>query len=172
MALFVDLAALSNGLHGSVQMDSVALFLWIGWLRHHGILNSFLRECRNNGLHQVIITSEMMIELVKTSYADFGRKISKIEFMEEDSEADEYVNCLLKVIESNPYQLTKLLDYLMLIAEKSSVEIKRIYIKGPYVDGKADSFFVQSNGIIGINRESYDLISKEICTFTERCLFE
>jgi hypothetical protein len=24
-------------LHGSVQMDSVALFSWIGWLRHHGI---------------------------------------------------------------------------------------------------------------------------------------
>lgn len=39
MALFVDLVALSNGLHGSVQMDSVALFSWIGWLRHHGILN-------------------------------------------------------------------------------------------------------------------------------------
>ena len=38
MALFVDLVALSNGLHGSVQMDSVALFSWIGWLRHHGIL--------------------------------------------------------------------------------------------------------------------------------------
>ena len=39
MALFVDLVALSNGLHGSVQMDSVALFSWIGWLRHHGIFN-------------------------------------------------------------------------------------------------------------------------------------
>lgn len=39
MALFVDLVALSNGLHGSVQMDSVALFSWIGWLRHRGILN-------------------------------------------------------------------------------------------------------------------------------------
>lgn len=38
MALFVDLVALSNGLHGSVQMDSVVLFSWIGWLRHHGIL--------------------------------------------------------------------------------------------------------------------------------------
>lgn len=38
MALFVDLVALSNGLHGSVQMDSVALFSWIGWLRHRGIL--------------------------------------------------------------------------------------------------------------------------------------
>ena len=41
MALFVDLVALSNGLHGSVQMDSVALFSWIGWLRHHGILTRF-----------------------------------------------------------------------------------------------------------------------------------
>ena len=35
----MDLVALSNGLHGSVQMDSVALFSWIGWLRHHGIFN-------------------------------------------------------------------------------------------------------------------------------------
>ena len=38
MALFVDLVALSNGLHGSVQIDLVALFSWIGWLRHRGIL--------------------------------------------------------------------------------------------------------------------------------------
>ena len=41
MALFVDLVALSNGLHGSVQMDSVALFSWIGWLRHHGIFSEY-----------------------------------------------------------------------------------------------------------------------------------
>lgn len=40
MALFMDLVALSNGLHGSVQMDSVALFSWIGWLRHHGIFTT------------------------------------------------------------------------------------------------------------------------------------
>ena len=44
MALFVDLVALSNGLHGSVQMDSVALFSWIGWLRHHGILTKVVAD--------------------------------------------------------------------------------------------------------------------------------
>ena len=44
MALFVDLVALSNGLHGSVQMDSVALFSWIGWLRHHGILKEHIEN--------------------------------------------------------------------------------------------------------------------------------
>ena len=51
----MDLAALSNGLHGSVQMDSVALFLWIGWLRHHGILrnaNDFGSIIRNQGYFQ------------------------------------------------------------------------------------------------------------------------
>ncbi len=44
MALFVDLVALSNGLDGSAQMDSVSLSLWIGWLRHHGILNVSYEE--------------------------------------------------------------------------------------------------------------------------------
>ena len=55
MALFMDLVALSNGLHGSVQMDSVALFSWIGWLRHHGIFihlcSSFRYKCLP-GLHE------------------------------------------------------------------------------------------------------------------------
>ena len=44
MALFVDLVALSNGLHGSVQMDLVALFSWIGWLRHHGIFSRMQKK--------------------------------------------------------------------------------------------------------------------------------
>jgi len=43
----MDLVALSNGLHGSVQMDSVALFSWIGWLRHHGILTIIKLQCEN-----------------------------------------------------------------------------------------------------------------------------
>lgn len=56
MALFMDLVALSNGLHGSVQMDSVALFSWIGWLRHHGILTALQPDERLtqmiHGLHE------------------------------------------------------------------------------------------------------------------------
>ena len=52
MALFVDLAALSNGLHGSVQMDSVALFLWIGWLRHHGILKQGRSKRKWSGINK------------------------------------------------------------------------------------------------------------------------
>lgn len=57
MALFVDLVALSNGLHGSVQMDSVALFSWIGWLRHHGILRNVKITVAENGT--IMITFSM-----------------------------------------------------------------------------------------------------------------
>ena len=62
MALFVDLAALSNGLHGSVQMDSVALFLWIGWLRHHGILNQ--QKVSNKQLKQLETFYGILIDIV------------------------------------------------------------------------------------------------------------
>ena len=58
----MDLVALSNGLHGSVQMDSVALFSWIGWLRHHGIFKqeiyaAILLHCLTN-----IITERIEVE--------------------------------------------------------------------------------------------------------------
>jgi len=53
----VDLVALSNGLHGSVQMDLVALFSWIGWLRHHGI---FIMYKLNHLLETIDIVMELL----------------------------------------------------------------------------------------------------------------
>ena len=71
MALFVDLVALSNGLHGSVQMDSVALFSWIGWLRHHGILNKeSLCEYRDSISATRIKTISNKIARLMESYFD------------------------------------------------------------------------------------------------------
>lgn len=68
MALFVDLVALSNGLHGSVQMDSVALFSWIGWLRHRGILNSV---SINKVFHSEAKKSKMTLDSFYTYFSDF-----------------------------------------------------------------------------------------------------
>ena len=66
MALFVDLVALSNGLHGSVQMDSVALFSWIGWLRHHGIL---IHEYRHSRLEK-----KEKVEEWRSSWAEHANR--------------------------------------------------------------------------------------------------
>ena len=76
MALFVDLVALSNGLHGSVQMDSVALFLWIGWLRHHGILTYIL----NNKDAVTKLKIQELADILFISKSAIHRFVKKIGF--------------------------------------------------------------------------------------------
>ena len=132
---------------------------------------SFLRECRKRELHQIIITSEIMIEIIKNAYYLKKCKAYKIELMEEDCDAELQINALIKSIDTNPYQFAELLDFLNLIAEKSSVEIKKIYLKS-FDKDKQDMFFIQSNGLIGINGESYENISNETLQIIKRCLFE
>ena len=50
---------------GKVFYDTSGVMKCISYDNANVEYYSFLRECRNNGLHQVIITSEMMIELIK-----------------------------------------------------------------------------------------------------------
>ena len=90
MALFVDLVALSNGLHGSVQMDLVALFSWIGWLRHHGIFNiiSLLKDEVSQ------YTSAPFNVRIESETATFYRipRVLFWDFVNQDPELKEYVN--------------------------------------------------------------------------------
>ena len=75
MALFMDLVALSNGLHGSVQMDSVALFSWIGWLRHHGIFN--MSMMKNTTVIYVQMIRSLCIQLLQEMDTDNINLIQK-----------------------------------------------------------------------------------------------
>ena len=75
MTLFVDLVALSNGLHGPVQMDSVALFLWIGWLRHHGILSKN-RNCVSGSNKQKIESRTILSEPVSKFFRNSKYNVS------------------------------------------------------------------------------------------------
>ncbi len=78
MALFVDLVALSNGLHGSVQMDSVALFSWIGWLRHRGILRDFEQKLSNDFKYfDSASISELKIDIISMWLADCSMEFRK-----------------------------------------------------------------------------------------------
>ena len=91
MALFVDLVALSNGLHGSVQMDLVALFSWIGWLRHHGIFTSELLNMNFMVSNYISIPEEVKVKdimlllgnencnYVKNKYGNIYQFVEKLE---------------------------------------------------------------------------------------------
>ena len=70
MALFVDLVALSNGLHGSVQMDLVALFSWIGWLRHHGIFSDSMTPLESEIASYILNNKDAVTKLKIQELAD------------------------------------------------------------------------------------------------------
>ncbi len=131
---------------------------------------TFLRKCRENGLRQVIVTSEIMTQLIRQACLDKGHIVYRIEFVEEDSDIQEEISDILKRLEKKPAYLGELLNRLRFLAENSSIDLKRIYIKGPYKNTHADNYFVQSNGIIGINKESYASLSVDISSLIERCL--
>ena len=131
---------------------------------------TYLRNAISDGYRQVIITSEIMLQIIRMSCMVKGYSIYRIEFAEEDAELNQEVSLLIQNAESNPVYLAELLYRLKFLMEQSSIDIRRLYIRGKYDGTVAPNFFIQSNGIIGINNEFYDELSNEISTEVERCL--
>ena len=131
---------------------------------------TFLRKCKSEGYRQVIVTTEIMIQLLRVSVIKKGFVIYKIEFAEEDCELENEIKNLLRNIENNPACFGDLINKIKFLSEQSSIDIRRVYIKGKYNGKFTPNFYIQSNGILGINAESYDDLSNGISTLVERCL--
>lgn len=132
---------------------------------------SFLRDQYNAGYRQIIVSSEAMIEIIKDAVINNKYSVYQIEFAEDDEELQEEIESILTAVETNPAYFALLLEKLQFLAEKSSIDIQRIKIKGRNVVGKAVDFYIQSNGLIGINEEVFDDILQKESTLIERCLF-
>jgi len=132
---------------------------------------AFLKEARAKGFRQVIVTSEVMLGFITFIYSEMQQKVYKIEFMEEDDELDAEIKDLLRRVEHNPYAISLLIEKLRFLAEKSSIDIKRVYIKGNYQNSE-ENYFIQANGIIGVDETHYVPVIKEISAFVKRCLQE
>ena len=130
---------------------------------------TYLRNMFSDGYKEIAITSEIMLNIIKTMCATKGYSIYEIEFDEEDEELNQEVDTLIKKVSSNPEYLTVLMDMLKSMSEEMSVNIKRIYMKGKYEEYNVPNFFIQSNGIVGINQECYEQILGIICDEVKRC---
>ena len=133
---------------------------------------TFLQKYKSKGYRQVIITTEIMIQLLRIFVIKKGFVIYKIEFAKEDCELENEIKNLLRNIENNPacFGFGYLINNIKFLSEQSSIDIRRVYIKGKYNGKFAPNFYIQSNGILGINAELYDDLSNEISTLVERCL--
>lgn len=92
---------------------------------------TFLIKCRDQGYKQVIISSEIMIQLICETCLEKGHKITKIEFVEEDAKLKEEIQVILQLMDRDSAYFCDLIDKLKFLAERSSIGIKRVYILKP-----------------------------------------
>lgn len=130
-----------------------------------------LKKYRGEGFKQIIITSEIMIKLIEYFVLNKKYKNYKIELMESDKDLNKEINSIIEKVNEEEVYFSELIKLLNFISEKSSIEISRIYFKGRDLNGKAINFFIQSNGITGINEEQFSFISDEILNLIQRELF-
>lgn len=132
---------------------------------------TFLKKCHNDGYRQVIITSEIMVKLIKDFVLKKELSVYNIEFIEEDNDLKDEISELLIEVHNDKSFFSELIEKLNFLSEKSSIDIQRVYFKGRNSNNIAISLYIQSNGIIGIDSKNYDFISREISNLIERCLF-
>lgn len=131
---------------------------------------TFLKQYHDNGYRQIIITSEIMVGLIEHFVLENDFCVYDIVFMEDDQDLTDEISQLLPMLSNNKAFLGKLVEKLNFLSEKSSIDIQRIYFKGRTTEKIAVNFYLQSNGIIGIDINNYSSISTEISGLIERCL--
>ena len=129
----------------------------------------FVKEHHDAGFRQVIVTSGVMIQLIQKIVIR-GFRISRIEMVDDD-ELEQQVRVLLDRIYKKPACLSELISLLSFLSGKSSIAIQRISIRGRTEAGIAIKGFIQSNGLLGMNREVSERAFADIGAEVGRCVF-
>lgn len=124
---------------------------------------NFVKTQHEKGLRQVIITSEIMLEILKKCFIDYNFELVRVYFVEEDGELDSEIKRILNKIEKNRAYFVKLLEKLKCIANNSSIDIESIELKSiEKIYNKYVSFSIRVNGILSIEKGAEDFLLKII----------
>ncbi|KYM50913.1 hypothetical protein A2U04_00800 [Fusobacterium necrophorum subsp. funduliforme] len=117
---------------------------------------NFVKSQTKQNMRQVIITSEIMLEIIEKSFLKNNICVIKsIKFAEEDSELDEEINLYIKHINNDKENLKKLFTKLECISNSSSIDIEEIEV---IIKERENDEFIKMkiwvNGIIGIDTKN------------------
>ncbi len=132
---------------------------------------TFLKEQFEAGYRQIIVSSEIMIKIIETAVLSDGLFVYEVKLSENDDSMQYEIDTLLNLIEKVPAYFGKLIEKLSCMAEESSIDIARVKIKGYTADRKPVDCFIQSNGLLTVNEDSFDNIQNRLSSLIERCLF-
>ncbi|MFU0831678.1 MAG: hypothetical protein ACFWUC_01900 [Oscillospiraceae bacterium] len=123
---------------------------------------NFIDKYHRLGFRQIILTSEIMIELANHYFLTKYFNVTKIVFMETDDELNDEISYLLRMIQKDRAYWGKLIERLSFLSNDESIDIERIELIGKDNEQNNVRMFYQVNGIFGINDNSFSKESKAI----------
>lgn len=90
---------------------------------------SFVRAKIDEGYSQIIISSSIMLQVLRKMFVEKKARIVKIDFIEDDSDYLEQMDNLIASVNEDRDYFFDLMKELSFLAEQESVEIRNIRIK-------------------------------------------
>ena len=129
---------------------------------------AFIQEMLQQGYHQCIVTSDIMIKIIEHYILSGSAEVTSIEFMTEEDTLEEDITKTLKLMKKNSGYWNILRQKLSFLSENDSIEMKRVSFRK--IVGKGSLFSVQVNGIIIVSDFDFDNISESISKIMEGCI--
>lgn len=128
----------------------------------------FVREMQHSDFNQIIITSDIMIQIIKVFFTKHNAEIIEIELLEQYKEHNDYINTLIEDLLKDRAKIVELLESLKSFHESSVIDIKKINIK-LREDGEIYKFYLYINGILETSsNEITEKYNEIICSIVER----
>lgn len=122
---------------------------------------------KKQGLNQFIITSDIMIKIIRMFVVERQFSLVSIDFMNEDDDLIEKIEGLIEKIGQNSLFFADLLNELHFLSDEQSIDILKIKLKRRK-ESKSTQLKIQANGIFFIDNESFKSESKKLVDFIDK----
>jgi hypothetical protein len=124
----------------------------------------FIRRYGDKGLGQVIITSEIMLEVIIYYFVCRSFEIVAIEFMGKGGWREREIPEMLEKLRGDRgyYNYNNLIFKLSILLGDEFENIKEIRLKGNCMDGGIGDIFIRVNGVFGVTDKYFDLESNNL----------
>ncbi|MCU0199887.1 hypothetical protein [Levilactobacillus brevis] len=119
----------------------------------------FIAEQNQDGYSQFIISSKIMIYLIKCLVVDEKFTLKEIQLMESDGILDDEINHLIENVRNG--NVFELIDKLRWLSDDNSIDVEMVHFSKRY-EGHSIVLKIQANGIIFIDPMHFEGQMKNI----------
>lgn len=110
-----------------------------------------IKKYSDRGWMQVIISSDMMLYLLKYYFHRRGGRISDFVLLEDDNEFCDEIRDLVEAVSKNREMFSVLLKHLCFLRDENSIEIQKISMNCMTENDEMSFVTIQSNGVVEID---------------------